>query len=76
MVADGFDRPNGIAFTKDGKTAYMYVVLSRLQRVAARWLMRTFSFSADTGAAGGFLGNNQTEPATMYVDLTLTPISR
>jgi gluconolactonase len=23
VVADGFDRPNGIAFTKDGKTAYM-----------------------------------------------------
>ncbi|KAI0789017.1 D-lactonohydrolase-like protein [Irpex lacteus] len=44
VVADGFDRPNGIAFTKDGKTAYI----------------------ADTGAAGGFLGNNQTEPATIY----------
>ncbi|KAI0084603.1 D-lactonohydrolase-like protein [Irpex rosettiformis] len=44
VVADGFDRPNGIAFTKDGKTAYI----------------------ADTGASGGFLGNNQTEPATIY----------
>ncbi|KAF9028930.1 D-lactonohydrolase-like protein [Hymenopellis radicata] len=44
VVADGFDKPNGIAFTADGKTAYI----------------------ADTGASGGFLGNNQTEPATMY----------
>ncbi|KAI0696584.1 calcium-dependent phosphotriesterase [Cytidiella melzeri] len=44
VVADGFDKPNGIAFTKDGKTAYI----------------------ADTGASGGFLGNNQTEPATIY----------
>ncbi|KAI0764122.1 D-lactonohydrolase-like protein [Irpex lacteus] len=44
VVADGFDRPNGVAFTKDGKTAYI----------------------ADTGASGGFLGNNQTEPATIY----------
>jgi gluconolactonase len=23
VVADGFEQPNGIAFTKDGKTAYM-----------------------------------------------------
>ncbi|KAI0339206.1 D-lactonohydrolase-like protein [Trametopsis cervina] len=44
VVADGFDKPNGIAFTKDGKTAYI----------------------ADTGSSGGFLGNNQTEPATIY----------
>ncbi|CAL1710465.1 unnamed protein product [Somion occarium] len=44
VVADGFDRPNGIAFTKDGNTAYI----------------------ADTGATAGFLGNNQTEPATIY----------
>ncbi|KAI0051556.1 calcium-dependent phosphotriesterase [Auriscalpium vulgare] len=44
MVADGFDRPNGIAFTADGKTAYV----------------------TDTGESGGFLGNNQTEPASIY----------
>ncbi len=25
VVADGFDKPNGVAFTKDGGTAYMYV---------------------------------------------------
>lgn len=25
VVADGFNRCNGIAFTQDGKTAYMYV---------------------------------------------------
>lgn len=44
VVADGFDRPNGLAFTKDGKTAYI----------------------TDTGASGGFLGLNQTQPATIY----------
>ncbi|CDO76202.1 hypothetical protein BN946_scf184819.g2 [Trametes cinnabarina] len=44
VVADGFDRCNGIAFSSDGKTAFV----------------------SDTGANGGFLGNNQTEPATIY----------
>ncbi|KAI8973090.1 D-lactonohydrolase-like protein [Trametes punicea] len=44
VVADGFDRCNGIAFSKDGKTAFV----------------------SDTGANGGFLGNNQTQPATIY----------
>ncbi|KAJ6598463.1 calcium-dependent phosphotriesterase, partial [Mycena vulgaris] len=44
VVATDFDKCNGIAFTGDGKTAYI----------------------ADTGASGGFLGNNQTEPATIY----------
>ncbi|KAI0072711.1 calcium-dependent phosphotriesterase [Panus rudis PR-1116 ss-1] len=44
VVADGFDKPNGIAFSQDGKTAYI----------------------TDTGAVSGFLGNNQTEPATIY----------
>ncbi|KAG6911028.1 hypothetical protein DXG01_005444 [Tephrocybe rancida] len=44
VVATDFDKCNGIAFTADGKTAYI----------------------ADTGASGGFLGNNQTEPATIY----------
>lgn len=44
VVADGFTRPNGIAFTGDGKIAYI----------------------TDTGASGGFLGNNQTNPATIY----------
>ncbi|KAI0635348.1 D-lactonohydrolase-like protein [Trametes polyzona] len=44
VVADGFDKCNGIAFSRDGKTAFV----------------------SDTGATGGFLGNNQTEPATIY----------
>lgn len=44
VVADGFDRCNGIAFSIDGSLAYI----------------------ADTGASGGFLGNNATQPATMY----------
>lgn len=61
VVADGFDRPNGIAFTKDGKTAYMYARLQFLITLSHRHP----SLSADTGASGGFLGNNQTEPATM-----------
>jgi len=44
VVADGFDRCNGLAFTGDGKIAYV----------------------TDTGAAAGSLGNNQTQPATIY----------
>ncbi|PCH37134.1 D-lactonohydrolase-like protein [Wolfiporia cocos MD-104 SS10] len=44
VVADGFGRPNGLAFSPDGRTAYI----------------------ADTGASKGFLGKNQTEPATIY----------
>ncbi|KAI5122872.1 hypothetical protein M0805_003324 [Coniferiporia weirii] len=44
VVADGFVRPNGIAFSGDGMTAFV----------------------TDTGESGGFLGNNQTEPSTIY----------
>ncbi|CCM05302.1 uncharacterized protein FIBRA_07516 [Fibroporia radiculosa] len=44
VVADGFTRPNGLAFSPDGSIAYI----------------------ADTGASGGFLGKNQTDPATIY----------
>ncbi|KAK0199834.1 D-lactonohydrolase-like protein [Desarmillaria ectypa] len=44
VVADGFDKCNGLAFSGDGKTAYI----------------------TDTGAASGYFGNNQTEPATIY----------
>jgi hypothetical protein len=45
VVADQFLRPNGLAFSVDGATAFV----------------------TDTGASGGFLGNNGTDPATMYV---------
>ncbi|KAG0697464.1 calcium-dependent phosphotriesterase [Suillus ampliporus] len=44
VVADQFVHPNGIAFTPDGKTAFI----------------------TDTGMLGGFLGTNQTLPATIY----------
>ncbi|KAJ7604640.1 calcium-dependent phosphotriesterase [Roridomyces roridus] len=44
VVATDFDKCNGIAFTGDGKTAYV----------------------TDTGSTSGFLGNNSTEPATIY----------
>ncbi|EMD32368.1 hypothetical protein CERSUDRAFT_108812 [Gelatoporia subvermispora B] len=44
VVADQFDKNNGVAFSQDGKTAFV----------------------TDTGAQGGFLGINQTEPATIY----------
>jgi len=53
VVADGFDRCNGIAFSIDGSKAYI----------------------ADTGALGGFLGNNATEPATMY-EFDVDPITQ
>ncbi|KAF8154571.1 D-lactonohydrolase-like protein [Crassisporium funariophilum] len=51
VVATDFDKCNGIAFSPNGKVAYI----------------------ADTGAAGGFLGNNQTEPATMQVPRSFNP---
>ncbi|KAJ3477050.1 hypothetical protein NLI96_g10728 [Meripilus lineatus] len=44
VVADGIVRPNGIAFSQDGNTAFV----------------------TDTATVGGFLGNNQTLPATIY----------
>ncbi|KAH9837970.1 D-lactonohydrolase-like protein [Rhodofomes roseus] len=44
VVADGFIRCNGLAFSGDGRLAYI----------------------ADSGAAGGFLGKNATDPATIY----------
>ncbi|CAK5274203.1 unnamed protein product [Mycena citricolor] len=44
VVATDFDKSNGIAFSGDGKTAFI----------------------TDTGAVGGFLGTNQTHPATIY----------
>ncbi|TBU23473.1 calcium-dependent phosphotriesterase [Dichomitus squalens] len=44
VVADGFDRCNGVAFSPDGSVAFV----------------------TDTGLNGGFLGNNQTAPATIY----------
>jgi gluconolactonase len=33
VVADGFDRCNGLAFTGDGKTAYVSVANFRLDRL-------------------------------------------
>ncbi|KAG6837406.1 hypothetical protein H0H93_010024 [Arthromyces matolae] len=59
VVATDFDRCNGIAFTADGRTAYIFEHINL-------WTILTATGSADTGAAGGFLGNNQTEPATIY----------
>ncbi|KAG2126946.1 calcium-dependent phosphotriesterase [Suillus clintonianus] len=44
VVADQFVHPNGIAFSPDGKKAFI----------------------TDTGLFGGFLGNNQTLPSTIY----------
>ncbi|CCM02135.1 uncharacterized protein FIBRA_04212 [Fibroporia radiculosa] len=44
VIADQFVHPNGIAFTPDGRTAFV----------------------TDTGISGGFLGTNQTLPATIY----------
>ncbi|EGN94403.1 hypothetical protein SERLA73DRAFT_144098 [Serpula lacrymans var. lacrymans S7.3] len=44
VVADQFINPNGVAFTADGRTAFV----------------------TDTGVSDGFLGYNQTYPATIY----------
>ncbi|KAI1792312.1 D-lactonohydrolase-like protein [Ganoderma leucocontextum] len=44
VVADSFNKCNGVAFSPDGNTAFV----------------------TDTGVFGGFLGNNQTAPSTIY----------
>jgi len=44
VVADQFNKCNGIAFSPDGNTAFV----------------------TDTGVSGGFMGFNQTLPATIY----------
>ncbi|KAI1792328.1 calcium-dependent phosphotriesterase [Ganoderma leucocontextum] len=44
VVADSFNKCNGVAFSPDGSTAFV----------------------TDTGVFGGFLGNNQTAPSTIY----------
>ena len=64
VVATDFNRCNGIALSEDGKLAYMYVFpfsipISAYNAVA--------DHRSDTAAAGGFLGVNQTNPATMQV---------
>lgn len=62
-VADGFVRCNGLAFSGDGKTAYVWVTVhAAVTRIT---MLRLFLHRSDTGAAGGFLGKNHTDPSTM-----------
>ena len=67
VVATGFNKCNGIALSEDGKLAYMYVSPCQSLHLALR--RGCESFRSDTAAAGGFLGNNQTDPATMQVQV-------
>ena len=67
VVATGFNKCNGIALSEDGKLAYMYV--SPFQSLHLGLRRGCESFRSDTAAAGGFLGNNQTDPATMQVQV-------
>ena len=62
VVADGFYRSDGIAFSPDGSTAFMCVLLATRQPMRAD---HTKHCSTDTGLNEGFFGNNQTLPATM-----------
>ncbi|EJD07762.1 D-lactonohydrolase-like protein [Fomitiporia mediterranea MF3/22] len=50
VVADGLNKPNGIAFSADGKTAFVSLP----------------SCSTDTGAASAAFGTNWTLPSTIY----------
>jgi len=52
VIADGFNKPNGLAFSPDGNISYV----------------------CDTGASGGFLGDNGTLPATIYA-FDVDPVS-
>ena len=64
VVTDVLMRPNGIAFSQNGKIAYVYVrhVAVNSQPTDASNLER---ISGDTGASAGFLGRNQTNPTAM-----------
>ena len=66
VVATDFNRCNGIALSEDGNLAYMYVFNPyNSSHFGLTWRLQ--NHRTDTAAAGGFLGNNQTEPATMQV---------
>ena len=73
-VATDPNRCNGIVLSEDGKLAYMYVLFPFFQSlqflIFGLTTSRLRTIRTDTAAAGEFLGNNQTEPATMQV-LTL-----
>lgn len=67
VVADQFVRSNGIAFNSDGSEVFMYVPLL-LFRLLETYLDKFLIwYSTDTGLNAGFMGNNSTLPATMYV---------
>jgi gluconolactonase len=65
VVATDFNKCNGIALSEDGKLAYMYEFqfLIHIFKLTSR--LRTIR--TDTAASSGFLGKNQTFPATMQV---------
>ena len=67
VVATDFNKCNGIALSEDGKLAYMYVFpfFQSLQFLAFGLISWLWTIRTDTAAAGGFLGVNQTDPATM-----------
>ena len=70
VIATDFVRCNGIALSEDGKLAYMYVFLFFFfnpYNPPHLGLHRVANHRTDSGAVGGILGNNQTEPATMQV---------
>jgi gluconolactonase len=65
VVATDFNKCNGIALSEDGNLAYMYVFPFSIPTFRLTSRLRTIR--TDTAADGGFLGYNQTEPATMQV---------
>ena len=70
VIATDFVRCNGIALSEDGKLAYMYVFLFffSIPIIPRIWAyIAVANHRTDSGAVGGILGNNQTEPATMQV---------
>ena len=61
VAAADFDKPNGIALSEDGKTAFVYAkILATFRHSRSPPIFRT-----STGAVNGALGIDQTEPATM-----------
>ncbi|PPQ79292.1 hypothetical protein CVT25_002588 [Psilocybe cyanescens] len=71
VVATDFDLCNGIAFSADGKYAYVYVYPSRCPQFRRSSLQTAFhlhfiKFSTDSGAVTSISDVDQTRPATIY----------
>ncbi|TCD59896.1 hypothetical protein EIP91_011211 [Steccherinum ochraceum] len=66
VVADGFNKSNGVAFSQDGKTAYVYVFFRFSPHIQGLTFKPLWYSRTDTGVNFGVFGLDQTAPATIY----------